>query len=289
MEGKMPDLSPMSADELNNQLVRSLDAPIATLFEMEDASSLLLREVAHRIRNEFLKLAEDVFFESQPYLDNIDRFIEYMKISGIPQEIRSNPKYMIRVLGPGFDTFLDVVELGTPIVRQVEYAWRNAMGSPDLQLSCAHEPLPPCFSVVPGDTFTQKGKEVNQKIMDLEVFKSKVHPVPHIQPLPVQHVEMHCDTLFYSVEAPKNKEGKRGCGLPLVREGVIKQSAKQCAILGITIPKNWLENIVGHPVEIELVDSPAIREGAVSCDIRINLPPSLVRISSRPCMEPFKY
>jgi hypothetical protein len=288
MARKLMDLRPMSKDEMNEMLVKSFDAPIATIFQNEDASSPLLREVAHRMRTEFLKLPEGTFTKPQPFLKNVDLFIEHMKKSGIPKEVRSNAQYMIQVLGPGFDTFIDVVELGTPIVRQVEYAWRHSQGMPDMQALFSHERFPCCWSVMPGITFTKNSQEMNRKMMELDVYKSKVHPVPHIQPLPVQHVEMHCDTLFCSVEAPKNKEGIRACGLPFIREGIIKQSAKQCAIFGITIPQYWLETFVGHPVEIELTDSPAVREGAVSCDIRVNLTPSLVRISSWPCIEPFK-
>ena len=44
--------------DIKDHLVKSLDAPITTLFRVEDISSPVLREVAYSIRNECLKLYE---------------------------------------------------------------------------------------------------------------------------------------------------------------------------------------------------------------------------------------
>ena len=153
-------------------------------------------------------------------------------------------------------------------------------GPPEMLPFLKHEPLPPCWSVMVGAPFKRLTQQAKLRVM--ERCGGKAHPVPHIKPQPKQHIEMHCDTIFWSVEAPDG-----GCGLPFIREGVLPQSARACAILGITIPKYQVESLVGHPVEVELTDSPAVREGAVSCDIRIHLTQSLVRISSRPCLQPF--
>lgn len=268
--------------DIKEHLVKTLDAPMATLFKVEDSASSILQEVAYSMRNQYLKLHEESSAESKHDFSQVDKFIEFMKRSGVPAEIRANREQLIKFLGAGLATFIDVVEFGSPILRQVEYSWRFAEigGQPEHLPFFKHEPLPPCWSVMVGAPFKQMTQQVKHQIM--ECYGGKVHPVPHIRPQPKQHVEMHCDTIFWSVEAPDGC-----CGLPFIREGILKQSVKACAILGITIPKYQVESIVRHPVEVELVDSPAVREGAVSCDIRIHLTQSLIRISSRPCLEPF--
>ena len=268
--------------DIKEHLVKTMDAPIATLFKIEDSASPVLQEVAYSMRNEYLKLLEEISTKPGHDFTDIDRFIEFMKSSGVPAEIRANREHLIKFLGAGFATFVDVAEFGSPVLRQVEYSWRLAEmgGIPGHLPFLKHEPLPPCWSVMVDAPFKQMTEQVKQEI--LNCYGGEAHPVPHIKPQPKQHVEMHCDTVFWSVEAPDG-----GCGLPFIREGVLKQSVRACAILGITIPKYQIETIVGHPVEIELADSPAMREGAVSCDIRIHLAQSFVRISSQPCLEPF--
>lgn len=306
-----PGLKPMTDDEIDEMLARSLDAPIATLFRLEDISSPLLREVAYAIRNECLKLYEAGLAKPEQEFKDINRFIEFVKTSGIPQEIRKNRDNLLRVLGVGFSRFIDIVELGSPIVRQVEFSCRysgaavppgegskgpRGKGGPGgsglpvgSMVTFKHDPLPPCWSVMLDAAARLKNREMNRQIMGMEMFSSKVHPVPHISPLPLQNVEIAGDTVYYSVEAPKDKNGVPSCGMPYIRRGLVKQSPKMCAIFGITAPQAWLEGLVGHPVEVELVDSPAFREGAVSCDVRVHLSPTLVRISSTQCVEPFGY
>jgi hypothetical protein len=277
----------MQAEPLKDHIANCLKASINALFKCSDNSSPLLQDVAYSMRNEYLSLAGKGLAAAMTDFRDIDHFIDQTRLSGSPQEIYSNQDYLIKILGAGFSTFIDEVEFGSPILRQVEHAWRMAeVPLWPTPLAIQHPALPCCWSVMIDENLKQLNHELEKQIT--QINSEDTHPVPHINPRPKQSFEMHCGTMFWSVEAPKNDQGIPACGLPFMRGGVLKQSAKACAILGITIPKYQIETLVGHSVEVELVDSPAVREGAVSCDIRLNLSPSIVRISSRPCMEPFE-
>jgi len=148
--------------DIKGHLVKTLDAPIATLFKIEDSASPVLQEVAYSMRNEYLKLCDEGPTKSGQDFRDIGQFIESMKRSGVPAEIRANREHLINFLGAGFGTFIDVVEFGSPTLRQVEYSWRFAEmeGIPGQIPFLKHEPVPPCWSVLVDAPFKQMTEQV---------------------------------------------------------------------------------------------------------------------------------
>jgi hypothetical protein len=237
--------------DLKEMALTNLDASITTLFETESGDSPIIRQVAYSMWNQCMNLYEENLAKPRHDFFDLDEFIEFIKRSGVPEEIRDDRECMLKVLGAGYDTFLEVVDIDSPLLRKVSYRTRRRSQFRFDWL----KPLP------------------NKPLPEDQLVEALSGHFPPEWPELKQHIELHDDTIFWSLEAPKI-EGRHCCGVAPVVLGLVKPSLKFC-VLDSYLPKLWLEMLVKHPVEVEIVDNPIVREGATSCDIRIHLRPSV--------------
>ena len=255
-----------------DQLAIPLGLGIAILYEEEHIYLPILQEVAHSMWNQCLKLYEEGLAEPQRDFTDLDQFIEFMKKTGVPEEFRGSPEQLVKVLGAGISTLFEKADIDSPILRKVVYGIRTG-----------------CHQVMKGESNL---KDVGMEKLQPLSFKAmtpdqaveelrKHHPPDDPEGKRWQVVERCRETIFWDLEAPKNEKGKHICGCILVRGGVLKTSAqilKVCAVCDLAVMKWAIERLVKHPVEAELVDSPAVREGAQSCYWRFHLTPSAARL-----------
>ena len=237
--------------DLKEIALRSLSGTITTLFDVEDGDSPILRQIAYRMWNQCMKLYDDGIVKPQHDFLDVDEFIGFIKRSGLPEEIRDSREHTLKVLGVGFDTFLDEVDIDSPLLSKVSYLTR--IRNP-FKLDWL-KPLP------------------NKPMPEDQLVAALAGHFPPEWPDLKQRIELHNDTIFWSLDAPKI-QGKYCCGVASVVLGLVKPSLKFC-VLDSYLPKLWLEMLVKHPVESEIVDNPIVREGATSCDVRIHLRPSV--------------
>jgi hypothetical protein len=254
-----------------DQLVIPLGAGIATLYGEEHIYSPILQEVAHSMWNQCLKFYEEGRAKPQHDFTELDKFIEFMKKTGVPEEIRRNPEQLVKVLGAGIATLFERVDIDSPLLRKVAHSIRAG-----------------CQEVIKGEIHVNdllkamqplpfKGMTPDQAVEELR----KHHPPDDPEAKRWQVVDRYRETIFWDLEAPKNNEGKYICGCSLVRGGILTTSTqirKICVVCDLAVMKWLVERLVKHPVEAELVDSPAVREGAESCYWRFHLTPSAGRL-----------
>lgn len=251
------------------QLLFPLNAGIATLYEQEDIASPILRECAYSMWNQCLKLHEEGLVKLQRDFTDIDEFIELMKKTGAPEEIRSNPEHLVKVLGAGIATLFEKADVNSPLLRNVSHRMRKGCGqSKQGEMSLEQmermkemTKLPPFKAMTPDEAVEVLSKHVAPD--DPEAKRWQI-------------VKRQGDTIFFDLEAPKDEAGNYVCGCMLVRGGILTtrtQLLKICVVCDLGVLKNMLERLVRQPVVAEQVDGPAIREGADSCSAVMHLIP----------------
>ena len=231
--------------------LKILDGNITTLFEIENGDSPILRQVAYSMWNQCIKLYEEGTVKPQHDFFEVDDFIGFIKSSGIPEEIRGDREHLLKVLGAGYDTFLEEVDIDSPLLRKVSHRTRIVRSPVKFEWL---KPLP------------------NKPMPADQLVEAMAGHFPPEWPDLKQRIELYDDTIFWKLDAPKIG-GKFCCGLAPVVLGLVKPSMKIC-VLDSYLPKLWVEMLVKHPVEVDIVDNPIVRDGATSCDIRIHLRPS---------------
>lgn len=249
-----------------DQLIYPLGDGIAHLFDKEDIASPILREIAYSMWNKCLKLHEEGLVELQRDFTNIDEFIELMKSSGVPEEIRGNQEYLAKVLGAGIATFYEKEDIDSPLLREVVYHVRKGCGKVQREGPPIERMGAPPFRAMTVEELDQFLESAN-KMREPDDLEGKRW----------RAIERRGDTIFWQIEPPKDEAGNYICGCMLVRGGVLTtrtQLLKVGIICDPGILKNLVEGLVRHPVVVEQIECPAMSEGATSCYARIHLNPS---------------
>jgi hypothetical protein len=244
------------------QLVIPLSEGIATLFGEEHISSPILREVAYSMWNQINKFYEDGLVKPRQELASVDQFIEFMKKTGVPEEIRENQERLVKVLSVGIATLFEKADVNSTVLRNVAYSIRSHCGE---------------IAGQPPRENTMKPLPFRAMTPDEAVEELKKHIAPDDpEKKRWQIVERQGDTIYFDLEAPKDEKGNYICGCMLVRGGVLTtrtQLFKICVVCDLAVIKNALERLIKHPVVADQIDGPAIREGADSCSAVMHLIP----------------
>lgn len=242
------------------------EADLTTLFR-EDADSPVLREVAFGMWNQIIKLHEERVVELREDYYDIDEFIQSIKKAGVraglPDEIQVNKEHLLKVLGAGEATLYEKEEPTSALVRRVTArhgSMRRDKTYRESHPSMGPQPLP--FKPLSLDQI-------------VEIWPTRHGGEPHFHLPDIEfRLEKAGDTVYMELTAPKDEAGNYVCGWPLVVAGILKPSLKVC-IVDSYVMISLLEALVKHPIEWEMVDSPAVREGAPNCVSRFHLQPTL--------------
>ena len=245
--------------------LRTCEADLTTLF-LEDADSPILREVAFSMWNQINKLHEEGVVQLREDYYDIDEFIQSIKKAGLrtglPDEIQSSNENLLKVLGAGEATLYEKEEPASALLRRVTArhgSMRRDKEYGESPPSMWPEPVP------------FKPMSLDQIV---ELWPRRHGGEPHFHVPEIEfHLEKAGDTVYMELTAPKDETGNHVCGWPLVVTGILKPTLKVCIIDSYVVISR-LEALVKHPIEWEMVDSPAIRQGATTCVSRFHLQPT---------------
>ena len=255
-----------------DQLVICLSEGIDTLYKEENVASPILREVAYSMWNQCLKLHDEGLVKLQRDFTDIDDFIELMKNTGAPEEIRSNQEHLAKVLSAGVATLFEKEDVASPLLRTVAHSIRKGCGKVPREGPPRERMEPPPFKAMTMDQLDQFLEQAN---------KMREPDEPEDQPKRWRDIKRHGDTILWQIEPPKDKAGNYICGCMLVRGKVLTTKAqiyKVCVVCDVGVLKNLVERLVKHPVIAEQIYGPATHEGADRCYAKIHLSPPAGRL-----------